>query len=168
VVNALTFVSLVLCVSLCGLWARSYWVSDYLIWQNRPHTFELEAGNGEASVLWGIWAPNRSRPDTGWRPRWYLLDPHHVNLEHENVLGFANFREQKWTPELRADTRAVVVPYWALVVLAAAAPGLVAVRWWRRRRRYATGRCAACGYDLRASPGRCPECGADASVSSPA
>ena len=32
----------------------------------------------------------------------------------------------------------------------------------RADRRRAEGRCAHCGYDLRATPGRCPECGRSA------
>ena len=53
----------------------------------------------------------------------------------------------------------VWVPYWMIV--AVAAPLSV---WWigsrvRQFRRRARGLCAACGYDLRATPGRCPECG---------
>lgn len=58
----------------------------------------------------------------------------------------------------------VRIPYWAPALLAAIAPlwWLVRGRTWRRRQRVAQGRCAECGYDLRATPGQCPECGAAA------
>jgi len=36
---------------------------------------------------------------------------------------------------------------------------LIYLRITRARAREASGRCTACGYDLRASPDRCPECG---------
>ncbi len=62
-------------------------------------------------------------------------------------------------------------PHWALASAASVLPaGWVAGRL-RVRRRRRTGRCAACGYDLRASPegggatmARCPDCGREASA----
>jgi hypothetical protein len=38
--------------------------------------------------------------------------------------------------------------------------GVGIIRTYRRESLKARGRCADCGYDLRASTGRCPECGA--------
>jgi hypothetical protein len=53
----------------------------------------------------------------------------------------------------------VIFPHWALVGVTAIAPAVVGIRSIRRRRRAALGRCAGCGYDMRATPERCPECG---------
>jgi hypothetical protein len=52
---------------------------------------------------------------------------------------------------------------WAVAHWVIAAP-LVLLASWRigktRQRRPTAGLCAACGYDLRATPEQCPECGA--------
>jgi hypothetical protein len=58
----------------------------------------------------------------------------------------------------------LAIPYWLLAVLASAIP---LARWLavaRRNIRRRKGKCAACGYDLRATPDRCPECGESATV----
>jgi hypothetical protein len=56
--------------------------------------------------------------------------------------------------------RQLVVPAWILLALSAPLPAIWITRTLRQRRRAASNRCAACGYDLRATPDRCPECGA--------
>jgi hypothetical protein len=67
------------------------------------------------------------------------------------------------------ETTSFMVPYWFVIALAGFAPAARLARRTRKslRVRLAArrGLCAACGYDLRATPGRCPECGTDASQS---
>ena len=58
-----------------------------------------------------------------------------------------------------ATTRAVVVPYWFVMLCGGVWPGVWAMRWGRRWRWRRMGRCAECGYDLRGGGERCPECG---------
>jgi hypothetical protein len=53
------------------------------------------------------------------------------------------------------------IPCWILLLLAAPYPiyRLFNISSDRDRRRFASGQCVACGYDLRHTPDRCPECG---------
>jgi hypothetical protein len=64
----------------------------------------------------------------------------------------------------------VQLPHWLAAMLLAIMPAIFLIRWLRQRRsarRAAAGLCAACGYDLRATPHQCPECGAVAGISEP-
>jgi hypothetical protein len=56
----------------------------------------------------------------------------------------------------------LVLPYWLLATLTGLLPFSWLTLWRRRLKRLGSGRCRACGYDLRATPDRCPECGATA------
>src|SRR5688572_15684218 len=40
------------CIAVCGLWARSYWVSDYLIWQDSKTAVVGGVGRGRVLVRW--------------------------------------------------------------------------------------------------------------------
>lgn len=64
-----------------------------------------------------------------------------------------------WTGYVRRSVRAVVVPWWVIVLASAVLPAARVRQVLRDRRRAKWGLCRACGYDLRASEGRCPECG---------
>jgi predicted Zn-ribbon and HTH transcriptional regulator len=59
---------------------------------------------------------------------------------------------------------------WMVIAIAVVMGGVVFERTWKEHRRETwiqTGRCAQCGYDLRATPDRCPECGRDAMLDEP-
>ena len=53
------------------------------------------------------------------------------------------------------------LPFWMAAALFAGPPAMYLRRARRAAAGQGAGRCAACGYDLRASPSRCPECGAE-------
>jgi hypothetical protein len=178
--NLLTALSLLLCVAAVVLWMRSYWVTDRL-WRQ---AFEADGGGtywtqeavsvGRGGVSIGRAVESfAAEPDFVRRmlvrraPKFYStgapVDPNIVpGLPGWSALGFQYGGFEDRRPGRRPGKAAwgLVVPMWAILLPTAILP--VAWGWrWRARRR-GPGRCASCGYDLRATPDRCPECGTPA------
>jgi hypothetical protein len=175
-------VSLLLCVALCMLWARSYarwdtisrrdtWpVSASPQWYTRASSFRIGDGSVDLHVH-GQLLRDRVHDESELRGEWSVRsrEPHAFTVELPSgpSWGFDR-REVPARPGhvgivLRADVTVARMPMWAPAVAAAVLPaGLFAFRlrrWLSQRNELRPGRCRHCGYDLRATPGRCPECG---------
>lgn len=93
--------------------------------------------------------------------------------EWKYFAGFAWARRQEYrrrvvnrayntvTRPVTSSLWVVAVPYWSLVLAAAALPAGRMLRTRRRLRAARRGHCPRCGYDVSATPQRCPECGDD-------
>lgn len=141
----LTFLAaalLLLCLTACVLWARSYrnqWHGDRFAFGAGPSPWELRSEGGGLTLYRRAPAP------------WFFAGP---STGGEVVLRY-NWHE------------VIGFPYWMIVIATAPLPGMRAAHWMRRRRRASRGLCLACGYDLRMTPERCPECGVAAQVATP-
>ena len=94
-----------------------------------------------------------SPPDDG--PAWTSEGNHQLNVTpHTYSAGGA--AAERWARRTwRLDDEYPILLFLIL-------PSVWAGRRLRARARPQPGRCAVCGYDLRASPDRCPECGTEA------
>lgn len=160
--NWLTGLSLPLCAAIGAMWVRSYFVGDNLRWNaGHLHTRQLSSSAG------AIWFVDRRGPAAeaaydqavrkslhGPSPLWAVSHQHWMALEA--------------AMETDADGRDITyyaawdqygVRDWVLTGLTMLMPLAWCSRRLRHRRSVKAGLCAACGYDLRATPDRCPECG---------
>ncbi len=167
-------VSLLMCVAVCALWVRSYWVNDELRvgWDYvqipgrrtarggfvmSAEVYRMAFARSDRGVLTASLSNPAGTRQGGDAPklRWTSF-PHkdsRPTREWFAVQGptWPYRRLKQFPPNLRIET-AHVVP--------AVITGVLPIYWlFRARGRSRAGHCRSCGYDLRASPERCPECG---------
>jgi hypothetical protein len=175
-------VSAVLCIAVCVLWVRGYFVTDQFYWQafkderNRSYWRQdrVLAGRGGISVMRLLQSGvtprfrERLRAKFGGQPFHITRPPEYPDFEPASTrrIEWGVFRRDVYTemrggqPRTTAYEWEMVIPLWCIVLVTAALPLAWVWQWRRQRRRLTQGRCPACGYDLRATPDRCPECGA--------
>jgi hypothetical protein len=175
--NLVTALSLLLCVTVTVAWRRSYAVGERYAYTGSGGSTALAWTGGYLRLERA--SATQSLPfemNRGWHfSREPTTDP------HLRMPRFPGARYWRWGPFAYSRSgggeddvavyRRFLAPFWLPVALFAAAPA-----WWvigaarraQRRRRAIRCLCPLCGYDLRATPGRCPECGAEASISSSA
>ena len=181
-----TLVSLTLSVGSAALWVRSHWVEDRLwacgpprggeVWQlslesecgslrvqairtecmlhgDEPaFVAALRKGGAPRVTYEAVRAVEPPAPSPGALPS-RLVRPYASRYGHTGSMFGPG---DEWYT--------VLFPGWIPPALFAVGPAVWVVRRFKRRRRHGAGRCAACGYDLRATPERCPECGKAAGV----
>ena len=184
--NALTVLSLLLCVATVGLWVRSYIASDQ-IWLYLTGYARSDA-DYDAHEYWGVSSKGRTRWDfnevndrnppsedltTPEKVRSSGLDyftsaPRSLEVQagrtepeyhlRQEFFGFVKGEEYYDGNHVSSHFRYVAMPDWAFAIPLAVIPLLWLLRWRRNRLRRRSGYCYTCSYDLRATPDRCPEC----------
>lgn len=146
--------SLLLCIGAAGLWADSYWRAREVAFTSvSSHRYMVQTGSGRfgLSVESPLFA-ERASPHFD-----AASDEPNMRDWPGDRLGFG-WENLDHPSGMDSTFMLAWCPAW-LLVIAFAVPPL----WWlaraRRRTGPKSGRCAKCGYDLRATPGRCPECG---------
>ena len=179
--NLLPLVSLLLSAAVVALWVRSHETVDRVQYQSthgklymalafrgRVHLAMVDRRHDAPSPYAGVPGAPPAGPGFGriatlasvyndspqsWRALW------HRPTYSRDFLGF-----QLIAGTSGGNYRVAVVPLWAGLVVALLPVAVPLVRRRIRAARRRRGRCAGCGYDVRATPGRCPECGAVAAA----
>jgi hypothetical protein len=187
--SILSALSALLCVATTVVWVRSYWGADSFVgvWDgpSEDHVrFGAMGGGWERGTVWINHQEFAQYENTDFLPlpspprqqSWQRVVKSMLNdfasedlsmyPDDSGFLARIGIRSTA-VPSLFGfkhpnlwSYRAIAIPCWLLTLLFTAMPTAscisVAIR---RRRRGIAGQCAACGYDLRATPDHCPECG---------
>jgi hypothetical protein len=189
--------SLLLCIAVCVLWARSYRLNEGIT-RGRPDPTGMRrvfwyCSSSVGGIKFGYCDHRRAdgaefrRINSyynvrrgGWRV-WSVPYNGGPGKELARLRSFdaGSLQDQRILmndgyPDagtiatgIGSDTW-LTFPHWVPAVLFGSMPTWQLIHRLTARRRRARGLCRRCGYDLRASPERCPECGTPVPSNSPA
>jgi hypothetical protein len=159
--------SALVCLAAVVMWVRSYRFADYYGRSLGPVRVEFDSAAGWPQMVLALDRVNNTDND-GWRSIRESPTPGqwaHGWIPRPNRFGFLFYAGRtrgspngNWVHGNRF-IGVVWMPYWCIAAVTALAPTTAIAGRIFRRRRIVSGRCAKCGYDLRATPDRCPECG---------
>ena len=163
--HGLTLVSLVLCVATAALWVRSHRTTE--VWtKSDARQLIFISGAGRWCLHIRSYSPiySPALPEFWRYTRWpgEVVSPDSFSESFVEGNEYQAFGIEVWYarigPPPLVTSATIIAPYWLPLCLLMLLP----LRWLfvrSRRERSASGLCANCGYDLRATPDRCPECG---------
>jgi hypothetical protein len=141
--NVLSSLSLLLCLTICVLWVRSYQVADHFPFGGDPGFKSHEIVFSRGRMFFGHNTralSSRIEPEHHWTEQRSWKMP---------MFSFWSMNYQR--------TFHLTFPLWIVALLLALVPASRFVMTAAGRK--GTNSCSHCGYDLRATPDRCPECG---------
>jgi hypothetical protein len=175
--NLLLVLSVLAFVLTVGLWLRSHWATDAVLYSSQSldgqHGYDRAVDvwslSGSVSIVLSRYQTNladvplENRTPYTKAVRWSgpVSGLPSTSYAEFQLLGFAYHPQTNVTPRQIKSTRWLLIPYWSAALLTAALPITWCISASRRKRmqRREQRLCEICGYDLRATPERCPECG---------
>jgi len=173
--------SLLVCLAMAGFWVRSGLVGDivgngasrYDVDRQAlvQSTWSLGSYGGLVQASWGLTTYCVPEPQSAVADKYYRTGWWHESFPDPTYWAQRSTAGHGFVCDRDADAPAVPLPgssirytigcpHWFLILICSLLPMVRVRQWLRQRGQGDQGRCAGCGYDLRATPLRCPECGA--------
>jgi len=153
--------SLLLCIAAAVIWVLSYQLTQYVGWSDQRQFYGALSIAGLLRVEHGTYP---GRPGFSYEQRneinetlWNEAAARDRRGGVFKQLGFA-YSYIDYYSNGKEVRQSIYLPHWSLVAFFGLL-SLFKLIALLRRRPHGPGLCAACGYDMRATPDRCPECG---------